>query len=58
MNLVYEINWNLLRKTLLTKSLFQLSLSAHEDVTWEHPETTEQNWQSLNSIYIISKFQI
>ena len=43
LNLVYEINWSMLYKTLLTKSLFQLHPSTHEDVTLEHLEVTEQN---------------
>ena len=58
MNLVYEINWTTLYETLLIKSLFQLHLNSHRDVTMEHSEATEQNKKGLNSIYNISKFQV
>ena len=48
----------MLHKTLLTKSLFQLHFSTHEDATLEHLEVTQQNSQGPNSIYNISKFQV
>ena len=39
LNLAYVINLNPLYKIVLTKSLFQLPLSDHEDVTLNNPES-------------------